>query len=164
MAGNDDVKQELLDGVRNRAMDRRYKVHLDGYNILDHITGKSDTSPRKEFFYFNDVGQLVGLRYDKWKLVFAEMRTEGGLRIWLDEFTTLRTPLLFNLRTDPYEEAERTSNTYGDWLIDKLYLFVPAQQYVAAFVATFEEYPPRMRAASFSVDQVLEKLQQPASH
>ena len=80
MAGNNTVKEDLLKGVNNKAMGRKYKVHLDGYNILDHITGKSDTSPRKEFFYFNDIGQMTALRYDKWKLIFSEMRAEGTLR------------------------------------------------------------------------------------
>ncbi len=165
MAGNETVKEDLLKGVRNRTMGRNYKVHLDGYNILPMITGETDTSPRKEIFYFTDVGDLAALRYDKWKLVFAEMRAQGTLQIWLEEFTVLRTPKLYDLRTDPFEEASRTSNTYYDWLIDKLYLFVPAQFYVKNFVDTFEEYPPRMRAASFSVDQVLEKLyEQPTAH
>ena len=165
MAGYDSVKEDLLNGVRNRAMNRRYKVHLDGYNILPMITGETDESPRKEIYYFSDVGDLTALRYENWKLYFSEMRVEGTLQIWLEEFTVLRTPMLTNLRTDPYEEAMRTSNTYYDWMINKLYLFVPAQFYVKRFVDTFEEYPPRMRAASFSVDQVLEKLnEQPNTH
>lgn len=164
MAGNPDVKEDLKKGLRNRAMGRNYKVHLDGYNILDHITGKSPESPRKEIFYFSDIGQLTALRYDKWKLIFSEMRAEGTLQVWRDEFTPMRVPMILNLRTDPYEEAPRTSNTYHDWEIDRIFLLVPAQQYVGQFLQTFKEFPPRMKPASFSIDQVLETLQEPQSH
>ncbi len=164
MAGNDSVKEDLLKGVRNRAMGRSYNVHLDGYNVLDHITGKSDKSPRHEIFYFSDVGQLTALRYDKWKLIFSEMRAPGTLQVWREEFTNLRVPMILNLRTDPYEEAPRTSNTYHDWEIDRIFLLVPAQAYVGKFLQTFKDYPPRMKAASFSIDQVLDQLQDPQSH
>ncbi|MDJ0940914.1 MAG: arylsulfatase [Woeseiaceae bacterium] len=161
MAGNATVKDDLLEGVRNRAMGRRYKVHLDGYNILDHITGKTEDSGRKEIFYFNDIGQLTALRYDKWKMIFLEMRAEGGFQVWREEFTPLRVPMILNLRTDPFEEAPRTSNTYHDWEIDRVFLLVPAQAYVAQFLGTFQQFPPRMKPASFSIDQVLEKLTPP---
>ena len=164
MAGNPNVKEELKKGLRNRAMGRSYKVHLDGYNVLDHITGKSAESPRKEIFYFNDIGQLTALRYDKWKLIFSEMRAPGTLQVWREEFTPMRVPMILNLRTDPYEEAPRTSNTYHDWEIDRVFLLVPAQAYVGKFLQTFKDFPPRMKPASFSIDQVLEQLQDPQSH
>ncbi len=164
MAGEPDIKAQLLEGVRNRAMGRRYKVHLDGYNLLPMLTGETDESPRKEIFYFSDIGELTALRYEQWKLIFAEMRAPGTLQVWREQFTPLRVPMILNLRTDPFEEAPRTSNTYHDWEIDRLYVLVPAQQYVASFLETFKEYPPRMRPASFSIDQVLEQLTDPQSH
>ena len=115
-------------------------------------------SPRVEYFYFSDDGDLMAMRYDNWKIVFMEQRVVGTLRIWAEPLVVLRVPLLFNLRTDPYERANITSNTYYDWMIDHVYLFVPAQKFVGDFLKTFVAYPPRQKAASFSIDQVLEKL------
>ena len=156
IAGNTEIKQELLDG--ERLGDRDYRVHLDGYNILPLITGEADTSPRKEIFYFSDDGDLTALRYDDWKFVFMEQRAPGTLRVWAEPYTHLRVPLLFHLRRDPYERAQLTSNTYYDWLINHAYMMVPAQAYVAHFLETFKEYPPRQKAASFSLDRVMEML------
>ena len=155
-AGEPDIKEKLLTG--HKAGDKTYKVHLDGYNQLPYLTGETDKSPRDEFFYFSDDGDLVALRYDNWKLVFAEQRLQGTLQIWAEPFVPLRLPKMFNLRTDPFEFADITSNTYYDWIFDRAYLLVPAQQIVGRFLATFKEYPPRQKAASFTVDQVMEKL------
>jgi arylsulfatase len=160
-AGNDDIKEELLDGYTSSALGRDYRIHLDGYNILDHITGESETSGRHEIFYFSDDGDLTALRYDDWKLIFMEQRAEATFQAWMEPFVPLRVPLIFNLRRDPYERAQVTSNTYFDWLIDRAYLLVPAQAYVGNFLQTFVEYPPRQKAASFSLDQVMEKLSPP---
>jgi hypothetical protein len=107
--------------------------------------------------------QLTGLRYDNWKLVFMEQRAPGTLRVWAEPFTDLRVPKLFNLRTDPYERADITSNTYYDWFMDHAFLMVPAQNYVGQFLATFKDYPQRQKPASFNMDQVLEKLKEPGS-
>jgi arylsulfatase A-like enzyme len=137
-----------------------YKVHLDGYNFLPYLTGKTDKGPRESFFYFSDDGDLTGLRYDNWKLVFMEQRQRGTLQVWFEPYTLLRGPKLFNLRLDPYERADVTSNTYWDWYLDHAYLLIPAQSYVANFLGTFEEYPPRQKAASFSLEKVLDQLQQ----
>jgi arylsulfatase len=156
-AGDADVKQKLLRG--HRVGRRNYRVHLDGYNFLPYLTGQSDESPRKEIFYFSDDGDLTALRYQDWKLIFLEQRVEATLQAWAEPFVPLRVPLIFNLRRDPYERSQLTSNTYYDWLIDRAYLLVPAQAYVGEFLATFREYPPRQKAASFSLDQVMEKLQ-----
>jgi arylsulfatase len=156
MAGESDIKEKLLNGYR--AGSKTFKVHLDGYNLLPYLTGQEAQSPRQEFFYFSDDGDLTGLRYDHWKMVFMEQRTTGTLRIWAEPFVPLRVPKIFNLRTDPYERADITSNTYYDWLLDHAFLLVPAQQIVGQFLATFKDYPPRQKAASFTVDQVLEKL------
>ncbi|MDH4073909.1 MAG: arylsulfatase [Gammaproteobacteria bacterium] len=157
-AGTDDIKDRLKQG-NVRSLGRRYKVHLDGYNFLPYLTGEADKGPRREIFYFTDDGDLSALRYQDWKLIFMEQRATGTLELWANPFTPLRVPLIFNLRRDPYERAQLTSNTYYDWLIDRAYLLVPAQAYVGQFLSTFREYPPRQKAASFSLDQVMEKLE-----
>ncbi|MDH4039439.1 MAG: arylsulfatase [Gammaproteobacteria bacterium] len=155
-AGEPNVKEELLKG--KRAIGRNYRVHLDGYNFLPFLTGQADAGPRHEIFYFSDDGDLTALRYNDWKLIFMEQRVAGTLQVWAEPFIPLRLPLMFNLRRDPYERAQITSNTYYDWMIDRAYLLVPAQDYVGQFLATFKEYPPRQKAASFSLEQVMEKL------
>jgi arylsulfatase len=162
IAGEPEVKAELKRGGY-QAIGRTYKVHLDGYNLLPLLTGQPDESPRKEIFYFSDDGDLTALRYGDWKLIFMEQKSEGTFRVWMEPFVPLRVPLIFNLRRDPYERASITSNSYFDWLIDRAYLLVPAQAYVGRFLETFQEFPPRQKAASFSLDQVMEMLV-PASH
>ena len=157
-AGKDDIKEDLLDGYKSSALGREYKIHLDGYNILPLLTGEEEKSGRNEIFYFSDDGDLTALRYQDWKIVFLEQRVEATLQAWAEPFVPLRVPLIFNLRRDPFERAQKTSNTYYDWLLDRAYLLVPAQTYVGQFLATFKEYPPRQKAASFSLDQVMEKL------
>jgi len=158
-AGATDIKEQLMEG--ETLGERSYRVHLDGYNIVPLLTGESDKSERQEIFYFSDDGDLTALRYDDWKLIFMEQKTQGTLRIWMEPFVPLRIPLIFNLRRDPFERAEITSNTYYDWLLDRAYLLVPAQTYVGGFLQTFEEYPPRQKAASFSLEQVMNKLSDP---
>jgi arylsulfatase len=155
-AGVPDIKEKLLQGHQAGSM--TYKVHLDGYNQLDHLLGKEKKSKREEIFYFSDDGDLMALRFLDWKMVFLEQRAEGTMRIWAEPFTGLRVPKIFNLRRDPYERADITSNTYYDWLIDHVFLIVPAQAYVGKFLETFKDFPPRQKAASFSVDQVLDRL------
>ena len=157
-AGEPDIKEKLLKG--HKAGAKTFKVHLDGYNQLPFLTGKTDKGPRDEFFYFSDDGDLFAMRYDNWKFVFAEQREQGTCQIWAEPFTRLRLPHIYNLRTDPLERATITSNTYWDWLFDHAFLLVPAQQIVGRFLATFKDYPPRQKAASFTVDQILEKLQE----
>jgi arylsulfatase len=157
-AGEPDVKEKLLTG--HHAAGKTFKVHLDGYNQLPFLTGETDKSAREDFFYFSDDGDLLALRYDNWKLVFAEQRVSGTMKLWFEPFVMLRVPKLFNLRTDPFEFADVTSNTYWDWFIDHVYLLVPAQKLVGDFLATFRDYPTRQKAASFTVDQVLAKLQE----
>jgi arylsulfatase len=156
MAGEPDIKEKLKEGYK--AGEKTFKIHLDGYNLLPYLTGQEKKSPRLEYFYFSDDGDLTGLRYDNWKLVFMEQRATGTLRIWAEPFVPLRVPKLYNLRTDPYERADITSNTYYDWFLDHVYLLMPAQSVVGAFLQTFKEFPPRQKAASFTVDQVMEKL------
>ena len=156
-AGEPDIKDKLKMGEVT-AIGRSYKVHLDGYNILPLLTGETDKSPRNEIFYFSDDGDLTALRYQDWKLIFMEQKSPGTFRVWMEPFVPLRVPLIFNLRRDPYERATITSNTYFDWLLDRAYLLVPAQTYVGKFLQTFKEFPPRQKAASFSLDQVMKKM------
>jgi arylsulfatase A-like enzyme len=156
-AGEPEIKEKLKSGGV-KAIGRDYKVHLDGYNILPMLTGETDKSPRKEIFYFSDDGDLTALRYADWKLIFMEQRAEATLQAWIEPFIPLRLPYIINLRRDPYERALVTSNTYYDWMIDRAYLLVPAQTYVGNFLSTLQEFPPRQKAASFSLDQVMEKL------
>ncbi|MFZ0240934.1 MAG: hypothetical protein WAL90_04745, partial [Desulfobacterales bacterium] len=157
-AGEPDIAAKLKKG--HTAGGKRYKVHLDGYNFLPHFTGKEEKGPRPGFIYFSDDGDLVGLRFDNWKFVFAEQRCQGTIMIWAEPFTFLRVPKIFNLRTDPFERADVTSNTYWDWMIDRVYLTYAAQFIVRNFLETFKEFPPRMKPASFSIDQALAKMEQ----
>jgi arylsulfatase A-like enzyme len=112
IAGDTQVKDKLLAGYK--IGDMTYKVHLDGDNLVPYLTGQVDKSPRVSFFYVNDDQQLTALRYDNWKAVFLEQRAPGTLLVWANPFTNLRVPKFYNLRTDPYERADITSNTYYD--------------------------------------------------
>jgi arylsulfatase A-like enzyme len=160
-AGEANVKDRLLQGWQTGG--RTYKLHLDGYNQLPCLAGQADKSARKEFFYFNDDGQLVAVRYENWKQVFCEQKTPGTLDLWGEPFTCRRLPKLYNLRMDPYERADITSNTYWDWMIQHAFLAVPTQAFVAQFIATFKDFPPRQRPSSFSVDQIMDQMFKPQS-
>lgn len=161
-AGNGNVKEELLEG--KKIGDKTYKVHLDGYNMLPHLTGIEKEGRRNEIFYFSDDGDLTALRYDDWKIIFMEQRAAGTMEVWANPFTPLRLPLLFNLRRDPYEYATITSNSYYDWHLEHVFLLLPAAEYVGNFLSTFKDYPPRAKAASFSLDQVMEQLTAPSNN
>jgi arylsulfatase len=134
-------------------------VHIDGYNLLPYLTGEVDKSPRKGMVYFSDDGDVLAMRFDNWKVVFMEQRVQGSLQIWAEPFVALRVPKLFNLRTDPFERADQTSNTYYDWFLDNDYLALAATALMTEFLATFKDFPPRQRAASFTIDQAMEKLE-----
>ena len=153
-AGEPDVKEKLLKG--HRANGKDFKIHLDGFNMLPYLTGEVKQSPRKGFFYLDDDGDLVAMRYENWKLVFKEQRAPGTLRVWAEPFTTLRLPKIFDLQADPYERADITSNTYYDWLLSQPYVIFIAAEGVTQFLSTFKEFPPTQRPASFSVDQIVE--------
>jgi len=157
LAGEPDVVEKLKKG--HRAGDKTFKVHIDGYNLLPYLTGKEKESPRKGLIYFDDDGNLVAVRAGNWKMVFMEQRVPGTMEIWAEPFTVLRVPKLFNLRTDPFERADITSNTYWDWYTSKGYRIMGAQAIVGQFLATFKDFPPRQKAASFTIDQALEKLE-----
>jgi arylsulfatase A-like enzyme len=158
-AGVPDIKERLLKGYQ--AGKQRYKVHLDGYNQLDVLLGNGP-SKRDELFYFSDDGDLMALRFRDWKVVFLEQRVQGTLLVWAEPFVHLRVPKLFNLRRDPYERADITSNTYWDWVLDRAFSIYGAQAIVGQFLQTFQQFPPRQKAGSFTVDQAMEKLQTPA--
>jgi len=159
-AGDPDVKEKLLKGYKVGGM--TYKVHLDGYNMLPNLTGKEPKSQRREFLYFSDDGDLLALRYENYKFVFAEQKTPGTMAVWNEPFTRFRMSKLFDLRADPYERADVTSNTYWDWSIDHGFLVIPSQAYIVKFIETFKQYPPRQKPASFGIDQALETLQRGA--
>lgn len=156
-AGEPNIKEKLLKGYE--VGDKTYKVHLDGYNYLPYLTGGEKSTPRKEFFYFSDDGDLLALRYNNWKVHFMVQDQEGTMEIWQRKFRGLRLPYAFNLRTDPYEHATITSNTYWDWYIDHAWILYPLPDVVGEFLATFKDYPPRQKAASFTIGQALETLQ-----
>jgi arylsulfatase len=155
--GVPDIAERLRDGTELNGV--RYKVHLDGNDQLDFITGESEASARRHFFYVSDDADLTALRFDNWKLVFLEQRAPGTILVWAEPYTELRIPKIFNLRTDPYERADITSNTYYDWMLDRVWLVVPAQRYVADMLETFNEFPIRQAPASFSLEKVMAKLQ-----
>jgi arylsulfatase A-like enzyme len=156
-AGEADIVEKLKAGHTIGAT--TYKVHIDGYNLLPYLIGEVDKSPRQAFIYFSDDGDVLGLRFDNWKVVFMEQRMQGTLQIWAEPFVPLRLPKLFNLRTDPFERADITSNTYWDWVAENGILVLAASFIVGQFLETFEEFPPRQKAASFTIDQALAKLE-----
>ena len=157
-AGEPDIKEKLLKG--HRAGDKTFKVHLDGFNQLPYLTGQAQRGARNHFYYFNDDGDLVAMRYENWKWVFLEQRAAGTLRVWAEPFTPLRVPKLFDLRSDPYERADITSNSYYDWFMHQGGAIVATQAVVAPFLQTFKEFPPSQRPASFTIDQAMDKLKQ----
>ncbi|HKE36576.1 MAG TPA: hypothetical protein VKB39_04045, partial [Candidatus Baltobacteraceae bacterium] len=156
MAGEPDIVEKLKKG--HKAGDKQFKVHIDGYNLLPYLTGKEKKSPRQGFVYIDDDQNVVAIRFDNWKVVFLEQRCEGTLRVWAEPFTVLRVPKLFNLRMDPYERADVTSNTYYDWFLDNDFVIFASQIIIGEWLESFKAFPPVQRAASFTIDQAVEKL------
>ncbi|MBS0319303.1 MAG: arylsulfatase [Proteobacteria bacterium] len=156
IAGAPDVVDKLKKGYK--AIGRTYKNHIDGYSLVDYITGKTDTCPRNVFFYISDDGDILAMRYDNWKVVFLEQRCHGTLQVWAEPFTRLRLPKLFNLRTDPYEFADVTSNTYYDWFLHNCFLIYGAQAGAAMFAETFRDFPPIQKPNSFTIDDAISKM------
>lgn len=154
-AGEPNIKEKLLKG--HKAGKKTFKVHIDGFNMLPYLTGKEKASPRESFFYVNDDGALVCLRFSDWKLVFMEQRAKQ-MACWSEPFVPLRVPKIFNLRRDPFERADENSNTYWDWVLDHVFLLVPAQAYVAQLARSFKEFPPRQKPSSFNLDGIIEQL------
>jgi arylsulfatase len=158
-AGVPDIKERLMKG--DQAGEKTFKVHLDGYDQTDLLAGKGP-GKRKEFFYWTDDGNIAGLRYDQWKLVFMEQKAHG-LKVWQNPLTVLRAPLIFSVRSDPFERADQEAGGYDRWFIDHAFLLVPAQALVAQHLQTYKEFPPRQKPGSFSLEQVLEKLHEAAN-
>ncbi|MCZ6739966.1 MAG: arylsulfatase [Actinobacteria bacterium] len=156
-AGVEDIAEQLRSGTELNG--KEYKVHLDGENMLPYWTGEVDESPRQQYFYFSDTGDLCAIRWHNWKIVWLEQRATGTLQVWREPYTELRIPLLFNLRTDPYERAQITSNTYEDWFISHAYVMGPSQMYVARMAESLKEFPRRQEPPSFTIDKVIAKLQ-----
>ena len=154
-AGAPDIKEQLLKGADING--RHYHNHLDGYNMLEYFSGKTDKSPRHEFWYVNDDGQIVAARYEDWKVVFLENRGEA-FGVWREPFVELRAPLLFNLRRDPLEKAQHNSNTYNDWFLDRPFVIVPIQGLAAKFLMTMKEFPPSQSPGSFNLSKIEEQL------
>ena len=156
MAGDPDVVEKLKTGYQ--AIGRTYKNHIDGYNLVPYLTGQEKESPRKLFVYISDDGDVLGLRYDNWKVVFMEQRCRGTLEVWAEPFTRLRLPKFFNLRTDPYERADETSNTYYDWFIYHVYILYGVYAVADKWAATFKDFPPVQYPNSFTIDEALKML------
>ncbi|WP_395175645.1 arylsulfatase [Roseibium alexandrii] len=159
--GEPDIKEKLMAGHEINGTE--YKVHLDGMNLLPLLKGESDTSGRQEFFYWNDGGQLVGLRRNDWKMVFMEQRAKK-FALWGEPFVPLRLPKVFNLRMDPWERADLNANGYDNWRIRQLYTLVPSQVIVREFLSTLEEFPPRQKPAKFNVDDAIAAMSQGAAN
>ena len=155
-AGEPDIKERLLQGYKVGS--KTFRVQIDGYDMLPYLKGETKENPRKFFFYIDDDGQLVALRYEDWKLVFMEQRAKQ-LDCWVEPFVQLRVPKIFNLRRDPFERADENSNTYWDWMLNHAFMLVPAQALVARQIQSFKEFPPRQKPASFNLDRVMEQLQ-----
>jgi len=149
-AGDPDIKEKLLKG--HQAGDNTFKVHLDGYNFLPYLTGKTSEGPRKEFFYFVDDGNLGAVRYKDYKFHF-NTQTHHGMGAWLYGQESRKAPLLIDLRADPFEEAPEQSSAYDYWMLRRMFAFVPLKDLVGNFMATFKEFPPRQEAGSFTPRQ-----------
>lgn len=165
-AGKGDLKEDLLDGYE--AIGRDYRNHLDGYDMTEYLSKAGSfeaieddiaASPRKEFWYFNDDGQMVAIRLGDWKSVFYENRAEA-FEVWREPFIELRVPLLFNLRRDPFEKAQHNSNSYNEWFLDRAFVLVPMQAAAAQFAQTFIEYPPSQKPGSFNLQGIVDKLKE----
>jgi arylsulfatase len=154
--GEPDITSKLLKG--HQAVGRKFRVHVDGYNLLPHLTGQTEKSQRRSFFYFSDDGDLLAVRLENWKIVFAEQRAPGTLQVWAEPFTTLRLPKIFDLRADPYERADITSNTYYDWMLSQTYVLFASRTELTRFLTTFRDFPPRQRAGTFGLGQAMEMI------
>jgi arylsulfatase len=155
-AGVPDIREKLKAGYTVGKM--TYKVYIDGFNLLPHLLGEEKENPRPGFMYWGDEGDLMAVRYGNWKVHFAEQRSEGA-DAWQDPLTPLRCPKLVNLRTDPFEEADISSMFYWKWRMDRVFALAPAGAIVGQYIQTMMEFPPRQRPESWSVGDVMEKLQ-----
>jgi arylsulfatase len=156
-AGAPDIKQQLLAGVELNG--RRYRNLIDGFDMLDYLTGKAGESPRKWFVYVNDDSEIVAVRWGDWKVVYKENRGEG-FGVWREPFVNLRVPLVFNLRRDPYERAQHNANTYEDWALDRPFIIFGATAVAQKFLATLKDFPPSQSPGSFNLDALMRQMQE----
>jgi arylsulfatase len=155
-AGAPDIKEKLLKGGVE-LNGRTYKNHVDGYNMLDYLSGKVEESPRNEFIYLNDAAEVVAIRVGDWKATYLENRAEQ-LQVWREPFVHLRLPLLFNLRRDPFEKSQHNSNTYHDWMIDRAFVLVPLQGVASKFLMTLKDFPPSQTPGDWSLDSLEKQI------
>jgi arylsulfatase len=153
--GDTTIKEDLLKG--KKIGDTTFKVHLDGYNLLPFLKGEVAESPRHEFVYWTDDGSVAALRYNNWKISFLRQDHEG-MDVWTQPITELRAPLICNLRMDPFELAERDGLGYNEWYVQHMFVFAPAAGYVAQWMTSFRDFPPRMKPGSFSLDRVMDAM------
>lgn len=156
MAGEPDIIEKARNGYQ--ACGRTYKNNIDGYNLLPYLTGKEEHSPRQLFVYISDDGDVLALRFDNWKVVFMEQRCKGTLQVWAEPFTRLRVPKLYNLRTDPYEFADITSNTYYEWFLRRDYIALASQIIFSKWAETFRDFPPIQKPNTFTIDDAIAKM------
>jgi arylsulfatase len=156
IGGDANINDKLKKGVSLNG--RNYKNHPDGYDMTAYLSGQTKESPRKEFIYVNDDGQIVAMRYTDWKVVFLENRGQA-FGVWREPFTELRVPLLFNLRRDPFEKAQHNSNTYNDWFLDRPFVIVPLQGMAGEFLKTMKDYPPSQSPGSFNLEKIQKQIE-----
>ena len=159
--GNDKIVEQLKAGVELNG--RTYKNYLDGYNLLDYLSGKSKESPRKEFIYADDGGEVAAIRVGDWKAVYLENRAHQ-LQVWREPFIQLRLPLLFNLRRDPFEKSQHNSNTYHDWMIDRAYVLGPMQVIASKFLMTLKDHPPSQTPGDWSLSSLEKQIKSMSPH
>jgi hypothetical protein len=156
-AGEPAIVEKLKQG--HTIGGKTYHVHVDGYDLLPYLTGEVDESPRRGLIYFSDDCDVLGIRYENWKVVFLEQRCQGTLQIWFEPFTELRVPLLFNLRRDPFEKSQHNANTYNDWFLDRPFVVVPLQQLAGKFLMSMKEYPPSQTPGSFNLEKIQKQIE-----
>ena len=152
--GDTTAREDLKKG--RTVGNKTYKVHIDGYNLAPALKGEA-AWPRRDFIYWTDDGSVAALRYDNWKMVFLEQRGHG-FDVWQEPFVTLRLPKLFNLRSDPFERADKEGMGYAQWRIERAFLIAPAGAYVAQWLQSFKEFPPRQKPGSFNLDRVMDAV------
>jgi len=156
-AGDPDIAAKLKKGYT--VGKKTFKVYIDGFNLLPYWKGEVKANPRSGFLYWSDEGDLMAVRYGNWKVHFTEQRAEG-LKAWQDPFVPLRCPKLVNLRSDPFEWADVSGDMfYPKWRADRIFVLAPAGALVGQYIQTLMEFPPRQRPESWSVGDVMEKLQ-----
>ena len=161
-AGEPDAVGKLKKGYKSG--NKTFKVYIDGFNLLPFLKGDVKENPRKGFLYWSDDGDLFALRVAQWKVTFVEQRGHG-LGVWREPLVMLRAPKVYNVRSDPFERGDQDASMFYDkWMADRAFVLVPAQAIVAAFLKTFEQFPPRQKPASFSIDQALDKARESERH